>query len=102
MKILLSEQAKSLSLEMTGARVRYGSESPEYRSKREKLRALLKWSFDFSQSAQTDWMTKCSKRIARNNHHDSWAIRESYVRGGHWTDYYKPEHREMWAERHKK
>lgn len=29
---------------------------------------------------QTDWRTKCSRRPQRNNHHDSWSIREGYTR----------------------
>jgi hypothetical protein len=30
--------------------------------------------------AQRSWQTKVSRRPARGNHHDSWSIRESYVR----------------------
>jgi hypothetical protein len=29
---------------------------------------------------QADWRTKCSRRPQRNNHHDSWSIREGYTR----------------------
>lgn len=29
---------------------------------------------------QRDWQTKVSRRPARGNHHDSWSIRERYVR----------------------
>lgn len=101
--ILLSQQAKNLSLMMSGARERYGKDSSEYIQKREELRALIKWSFDFAIKAQTDWRTKCSKRIQRNNHHDSWAIRERYVRGrGSWSDYYTPEHLRIWKEYNQK
>ena len=30
--------------------------------------------------AQADWRTRCSRRPQRNNHYDSWGIREKYVR----------------------
>lgn len=30
---------------------------------------------------QREWQTKVSRRPARGRHHDSWAIREQYVRG---------------------
>lgn len=36
---------------------------------------------------QRDWQSKVSRRPARGAHHDSWAIRESYVRGGSSADY---------------
>jgi hypothetical protein len=36
---------------------------------------------------QRTWQTRVSRRPMRGNHHDSWAIRESYVRGGNWTDH---------------
>jgi hypothetical protein len=29
---------------------------------------------------QRDWQTKVSRRPARGTHHDSWSIREKYVR----------------------
>lgn len=29
---------------------------------------------------QVEWRTKCSRRPQRNNHHDSWSIREGYTR----------------------
>lgn len=29
---------------------------------------------------QRDWQTKVSRRPQRGNHHDSWSIREKYVR----------------------
>jgi hypothetical protein len=29
---------------------------------------------------QRDWQTKVSRRPARGRHHDSWSIREKYVR----------------------
>lgn len=29
---------------------------------------------------QRDWQTKVSRRPQRGNHHDSWSIREGYVR----------------------
>lgn len=29
---------------------------------------------------QADWRTKCSRRPQRNNHHDTWSIREGYCR----------------------
>jgi hypothetical protein len=36
---------------------------------------------------QREWQSKISRRPQRTKHHDSWALRESYVRGGKWTDY---------------
>jgi len=37
---------------------------------------------------QRNWQTKCSRRVVRNNHHDSWAIRESAVRcSGTYSDF---------------
>ena len=30
--------------------------------------------------SQSNWRTKCSRRPQRNNHHDSWSIREGYCR----------------------
>jgi hypothetical protein len=30
--------------------------------------------------SQAEWRTKCSRRPQRNNHHDSWSIREGYTR----------------------
>lgn len=30
--------------------------------------------------SQAEWRTKCSRRPQRNNHHDSWSIREGYAR----------------------
>lgn len=29
---------------------------------------------------QAEWRTRCSRRPQRNNHHDSWSIREKYAR----------------------
>jgi hypothetical protein len=37
---------------------------------------------------QRKWGTKVSRRVARGNHHDSWAIREGYMRcSGRYGDY---------------
>ena len=36
--------------------------------------------------SQAEWRTKCSRRPQRNNHHDSWSIREGYTRV--WRGYY--------------
>lgn len=36
---------------------------------------------------QRRWQSNVSRRPARGRHHDSWAIREQYVRGGTWGDY---------------
>jgi hypothetical protein len=36
---------------------------------------------------QRKWQASVSRRPARGRHHDSWAIREGYVRGGSYTDY---------------
>lgn len=36
---------------------------------------------------QRKWQTNVSRRPQRTKHHDSWAGRESVVRGGHYTDY---------------
>ena len=36
---------------------------------------------------QRHWQSSVSRRPQRTRHHDSWAIRESYVRGGSYTDY---------------
>lgn len=32
-------------------------------------------------TTQRDWQTKVSRRPQRGRHHDSWAIRERYMRG---------------------
>ena len=32
------------------------------------------------QETQRKWQANCSRRVVRNNHHDSWATREAYVR----------------------
>ena len=36
---------------------------------------------------QREWQSKVSRRPQRTRHHDSWALRESYVRGGSYGDY---------------
>ena len=45
---------------------------------------------------QRQWGTKVSKRIGRGNHHDSWSIREGYVRcSGHYADYLEFAHSKL-------
>lgn len=34
----------------------------------------------YLQRQQRAWQSRCSRRVVRNNHHDSWAAREGYVR----------------------
>lgn len=42
---------------------------------------------------QRNWQSRGSRRAQRNNHHDSWAIRENYVRQGNgYRDYYSLGH----------
>lgn len=42
---------------------------------------------------QQNWRTRGSRRPQRNAHHDSWAIRENYVRQGNgYRDYYSLGH----------
>lgn len=43
---------------------------------------------------QRKWQTNTSRRPQRSRNHDSWAIRESYVRadGSHYTDHLKYAH----------
>lgn len=36
---------------------------------------------------QRKWQSKVSRRPQRTRHHDSWAIREQYVRGGYYRSY---------------
>jgi hypothetical protein len=40
-------------------------------------REWLRWQTENARA----WGARCSKRPARNNHHDSWKAREQYVRG---------------------
>ena len=42
---------------------------------------------------QREWGTKVSRRVVRGNHHDSWSMREGYVRcSGHYIDYLEYAH----------
>lgn len=44
---------------------------------------------------QREWGTRVSRRIARGNHHDSWSMREGYVRcagAGRYADYLEYAH----------
>lgn len=36
---------------------------------------------------QRQWQSKISRRPQRTRHHDSWSLREKYVRGGNYSDY---------------
>jgi hypothetical protein len=47
----------------------------------EVLAARAEWRA-WEAAAQRKWQTRVSRRPARGNHHDSWSIRESYVRYG--------------------
>ena len=40
--------------------------------RKDTLRRATEW--------QREWGSKVSRRVARGNHHDSWSIREGYVR----------------------
>ena len=99
--LLVSKQAKDLALAIAGARAKYGEESSELDKARESLRQLIRWNLEWHTITQSKWRVNCSRRIARNNHHDSWAIREKYARcSGDWSDYYDPTHRAIWDAKH--
>ena len=101
--ILMTKQAKELSLMVSGARARYGEGSPELAQAKQALRELMRNNLNWWINTQSEWRVRCSRRIARNNHHDSWAIRETYARcAGSWVKYYDPSHRAIWQARRQK
>lgn len=50
------------------------------------LDARAEW-LTYLTTQQRKWQTMVSRRPQRTRHHDSWAQRESTVRGGNYTDY---------------
>lgn len=52
-------------------------------SRREAMLRIVRknrWWLDHDTVQQRKWQTNVSRRPARGRHHDSWAIREKYVR----------------------
>ena len=52
-------------------------------SRREAMLRIVRknrWWLDYETTHQRMWQSKVSRRPARGRHHDSWAIREKYVR----------------------
>jgi hypothetical protein len=53
-------------------------------ARREVIRGALdgrRYWLNWTTATAREWGRKCSRRPARNNHHDSWTAREKYVRG---------------------
>jgi hypothetical protein len=56
------------------------------------LDARSEW-VDYLSRSQRGWQSKVSNKPWKGNHHDSWAMREGYVRcHGSYTDYIKYAH----------
>lgn len=76
---------KALAIALEGAKA-LGDEAYDYAlqlavsTRKEILQRDTEW--------QREWGSKVSNRPGRGNHHDSWAMRESYVRcHGSYSDY---------------
>ena len=82
---------KQLALALTAIRA-IGPDAYEYALA--IVRAIRKDGLTTATTRQREWGTRVSKRPGRGNHHDSWAIREGYVRGhGYYADYLDYAHR---------
>lgn len=71
---------KLYNREMAGALWRLFKDTPARDNFIQAYKRVQQGKLKQQTISQAEWRTKCSRRPQRNNHHDSWSIREGYTR----------------------
>ena len=66
--------------QMAGALWKYFKGTPAQENFLEAYKRVQARKLENQIGSQATWRTRCSRRPQRNNHHDSWSIREGYTR----------------------
>jgi hypothetical protein len=78
--VLANLEDKLYDREMAGALWKYFKDTPERDAFLEAYKRVQARKIKRDAAWQAEWRTRCSRRPQRNNHHDSWSIREKYAR----------------------
>jgi hypothetical protein len=79
-EVFTNLEDKLYNREMAGALWKFFKGTPAQANFLEAYKRVQARKLQQQTLYQADWRTKCSRRPQRNNHHDSWSIREGYAR----------------------